>query len=357
MPPIIVLIGGFLGAGKTTLILAAARELQRRGLRSAAILKDQGLDLVDTRLAAANGIDTDQVVGGCFCCRFSDLVQSALRLREHSPDVIFAEAVGSCTDICATTLHPLKLSYSREFGVSPFTVLVDPQQAQSLAAGDADTEWSFLFHKQIEEADLICLNKVDRHSDFPDLRGAPLRYISALTGEGVPEWLDEILAGEAPAGARILDIDYERYARAEASLAWLNCRAALELETPLSPAVVVGPLLEGLDEALSAAGLQIAHLKIMDDAPSGYVKAAITRNREEPSAQGMLDASPSVIHELLLNVRAAGDPETLRLLVEQQLGAIPGTVELQSMECFRPSPPVPERRIAGRELSPVKVDL
>ena len=291
MRPIIVPIGGFLGAGKTTLILAAARELQRRGLRAGAILNDQGLDLVDTRLAAAHGIDTDQVAGGCFCCRFSDLVSAAFRLREHAPHVIFAEAVGSCTDISATTLQPLKLSYGGEFRVAPYSVLVDPERAQAFAAGDGRPDWFFLFRNQIDEADLICFTKADRNSQFPALRGAPLRYLSAVTGQGVSEWLDEILGGEVPAGGRILDVDYERYTRAEAALAWLNCRAVVRLETPLSPALVVGPLLEGLDAALSAAALEIAHLKIMDDTPSGYLKAAITGNREEPSVQGMLDAS------------------------------------------------------------------
>jgi hypothetical protein len=346
MRPIIVPLGGFLGAGKTTLILAAARELQRRGMRSAAILNDQGGDLVDTRLAGASGIDADQVAGGCFCCRFSELVEAAMRLREHAPDVIFAEAVGSCTDISATTLQPLKLSYSGEFRVAPYSVLVDPQRARAFAA-DASSDWGFLFQNQIDEADLICFTKADRYTDFPDLQGAPLRYLSALTGQGVSEWLDEILAGQIPAGSRILDIDYEHYARAEASLAWLNCRAIVKLETPLSPALVVGPFLEQLDEALSAAGLTIAHLKIMDDTPSGYLKAAITGNSELPSVQGMLDASPGAVHELLVNVRAGGEPHTLRRLVEEQLAKIPGTVELQSMECFSPAPPRPERRLAS----------
>ena len=48
--PWVVLVGGFLGSGKTTLILAAARELERRGLRSAMVWNDQGGDLVDSRL-------------------------------------------------------------------------------------------------------------------------------------------------------------------------------------------------------------------------------------------------------------------------------------------------------------------
>jgi G3E family GTPase len=66
--PAIVVVGGFLGAGKTTLILAAARVLQARGVRTAVILNDQGGELVDTRLAEAQGVAADQVTGGCFCC-------------------------------------------------------------------------------------------------------------------------------------------------------------------------------------------------------------------------------------------------------------------------------------------------
>ena len=48
--PQLVVVGGFLGAGKTTLILAAARLLAERGLRSAIILNDQSESLVDTEL-------------------------------------------------------------------------------------------------------------------------------------------------------------------------------------------------------------------------------------------------------------------------------------------------------------------
>ena len=54
--PLLVFVGGFLGAGKTTLILAGARELERRGFRTAAILNDQGDSLVDTQLARAQGL-------------------------------------------------------------------------------------------------------------------------------------------------------------------------------------------------------------------------------------------------------------------------------------------------------------
>src|SRR5689334_14194008 len=134
--PVLVPLGGFLGAGKTTLILSASRLLQAQGLKPAAILNDQGAELVDTRHVQENGIEAGQVSGGCFCCRFSDLIESAAALRSYAPDVIFAEAVGSCTDISATTLQPLKLHYSHEFRLAPYSVLVDPAQAEVLTAQD-----------------------------------------------------------------------------------------------------------------------------------------------------------------------------------------------------------------------------
>jgi G3E family GTPase len=72
--PWIVLVGGFLGAGKTSLILAASKVLLARGVRCAVILNDQGDELVDTRHVAQRGVASREVTGGCFCCRYSDLV-------------------------------------------------------------------------------------------------------------------------------------------------------------------------------------------------------------------------------------------------------------------------------------------
>src|SRR5271168_1248320 len=134
--PWIVVVGGFLGAGKTTLLLAAARELKERGLRSAVVMNDQGDALVDTQSASIQEIPHGEVTGGCFCCRFSDLVHVLDDLRAFSPDVIFAEPVGSCTDISATTLQPLH-DFSNRYRLGPFTVLVDPQRAYELLSAEA----------------------------------------------------------------------------------------------------------------------------------------------------------------------------------------------------------------------------
>lgn len=344
--PHLVIVGGFLGAGKTTLILAAAKILADRGMRSAIILNDQGESLVDTELARLNGFEAGEVTGGCFCCRFSELIRIAEQLREHSPDVIFAEPVGSCTDLSATILQPIQEAYREEFQLAPLTLLVDPRRAEQLQ----DPDIAFLFQKQLEEADLVCFTKSDLYSDTPSLEGIRARQISARTGQGVAAWLDEIMSGKLTLGGTILDIDYERYAQAEAALAWLNAEAELESDPPLSPAMLLGPFLEHLDRELTQAGILIVHLKVLDHAESGSLKAALCGNGEEPAVEGALDASPAFRHRLLLNLRASGKPASVRAIVERALGSLPRQVRELRLHCFSPVAPKPERRVTKARL-------
>jgi hypothetical protein len=171
--------------------------------------------------------------------------------------------------------------------------------------------------------------------------------MSPLTGEGVDAWLDEVLGTHERAGGKILEIDYQRYARAEAALAWMNCRVVVMLAEELTPSFVVGPLLENIDAILTAHKIRIAHLKVMDECSSGYVKASIVRNGEEPFVQGILDASPAAGHELLLNLRAIAEPDVLRRLVEDELAKLAGSVTITNMQCFSPAAPQPEYRLSS----------
>src|SRR5271155_1458222 len=288
--PWVVLVGGFLGSGKTTLILAAARELQRRGLRSAMVWNDQGQDLVDSRYAALSGMRSGEVTGGCFCCRLSELIDAIGELRAYAPDVILAEPVGSCTDLSATVLRPL-LEYSDSYRLSPLTVLVDPLRARIMLEEEADPDMRFLFDKQLEEADLVCFTKSDLYQEYPEMGSPNIRQLSAKSGQGVAAWLNEVLSGTIATGDHALEIDYGEYARAEAALAWLNLRAVFEPEAGLSPAMLLGPLLDDLDAALTARKIPIAHLKAIVTSSTGFIKAAICGNGEEPIVEGDLNAS------------------------------------------------------------------
>jgi hypothetical protein len=323
MKPVVAVIGGFLGAGKTTLILAAAALLQRQGVQVAVVLNDQGDDLVDTHLVQSQGIPADQVAGGCFCCRFPDLIDALDRLADAAPEVIFAEAVGSCTDIVATTLRPLLRDYPARFRVAPLTVLVNANQ------NFVDQDLQFLYTNQVTEADVLIA--------WGDTLPSGARSVDAVTGEGVAEWLAEILAGTHPVAVRALTLDYERYAAAEASLAWLNARVTAAAIPAISPAMLVGPLLD----RLSASVPNIVHLKLFVQCDTGYLKAALTASNADPTVEGTLDASPSTEHEILLNVRALADPTELRSIIQHELAKLPAHLTWHHIQSFRPAAPVP----------------
>jgi Ni2+-binding GTPase involved in maturation of urease and hydrogenase len=337
-------VGGFLGSGKTSLILSAVRILGKRGLRCAVILNDQGIDLVDTRHAEIEGVLAREVTGGCFCCRLSDLMSLIEELRARDVDVIFAEPVGSCTDISATVFGPLREEFAR-YRIAPFTVLVDPSRATEMRGENADSPLAFLFQKQLQEADLVCMTKADLYPDAESLPGVDARFLSAKTGQGVSEWLDEILSGALEAGKTTLEIDYAQYARAEAALAWLNLSFTLEPAVPISPALAIGPFFDGLHDALTDAGISIAHLKLFDRSPSGWLKVAVCANGQVPAVEGNLDASPAARHELLVNLRAKGDPAQVQQVVEEQLQRLKGKKLDMHLDCFSPAPPMPERRV------------
>jgi len=341
--PWLVPVGGFLGAGKTTLILAAARVLAGRGVKCAAILNDQGGDLVDSAWVEAQGVKSSAVTGGCFCCRFSDLIDAAEQVRVLEPHVIFAEPVGSCTDLSATILQPLKREFGDVYRLAPLTVVMDSGRA---IEGVDDPNIGFLFERQLAEADLVLMNKSDLYSQSAEVPGGEVRYASALTGAGVSEWIDEILGGSLPVGGKLLEIDYQQYARAEAALGWLNWSATLRLSPALSPAALVGPWLDGLQQALNSAGGRIAHLKIFDQTPNTYLKAALTSDTGDPVVEGDLAASPETEHTVRLNLRAVIGAAALRELFSTALLRLPGDRFDERLQCFSPAPPQPEHRYA-----------
>ena len=99
------------------------------------VANDQAADLVDTEILKETGSQVEEVAGGCFCCRFPDMIGAMERLvgEGASADVLIGEPVGSCTDLSATVLQPLKKLHGQQFEVAPFSVLVDGNQVRVLA--------------------------------------------------------------------------------------------------------------------------------------------------------------------------------------------------------------------------------
>ncbi|MBB4907562.1 GTP-binding protein [Actinophytocola algeriensis] len=293
-------VSGFLGAGKTTTLLAAARELRARGHRPAIVTNDQGRDLVDTRLARTVTDAVGEVLDGCFCCRFTDLADVTTALVADGADVVLAEAVGSCTDLRATVVRPLREYHGDTLRVAPLTTVVDPLRyrafARSWAAGH-DDDTAYLYAHQVAEADVLALNKVDLLgagltpllSDLgrrnPSARVVPYSARSGSVGRLVDMWL---AAGDVEDRADEA-LDYDRYAAAEAALAWLNHEVTVS--GPFSPGRWTRVALASLSRA--AAGTLVGHAKVTVETGEGLAKGSVTTAGAAPALDlpGPLSAS------------------------------------------------------------------
>jgi Ni2+-binding GTPase involved in maturation of urease and hydrogenase len=356
----LVPVGGFLGSGKTTLLRRAAERFSADGKRVALIANDQAPNLVDTELLRRQGIATGEVAGGCFCCRFDQLVASIGALADSSKaQIILAEPVGSCTDLSATVIRPLRRLYGNAVKVAPFTVLVDPGRlleafSERNSRKFADSVY-YILRKQLEEADAIVINKADLLSDIELARmeelvkqqfpGTPVIAISARTGRGFDSWL--ALLGEGrPAGERAIDVDYDMYAEGEAVLGWLNARVELACTNGCDWTVLSASFLQEMQQKLVASGCEAAHIKILLEAPGGWVSGNFTGLAESPWVSGEVAGQPGDA-SLLVNARAQLDPEALRAIFEASLRDCSATAcapRILSLDCFKPGRPVPTHR-------------
>lgn len=363
-----VMIGGFLGAGKTTAVARLAQRLAGQGLRVGLITNDQGSDLVDTAMLRARGFATEEIPGGCFCCRFNSLVEAANRLTAATrPDVFVAEPVGSCTDLVATVSYPLRRIYGDHFSIAPLSVLVDPIRAQRVLGLEPGGRFSdkvlYIYRKQLEEADLIVINKTDL-LDAPQrsaLREALRRHypraeileVSARHGDGVDGWFDRLTSAE-PTARTAMAMDYEVYAQGEALLGWLNGTVELASPEPFDGNQTLRELARRLQQLLNAEGAEVAHLKMTlspDDGWNDLAVVNLVRNDFVPELSQELADRVERGH-LIINLRAEAEPETLRAAVERALADLraqqpPLTVSLDHLEHFKPGKPQPTHRLAS----------
>ena len=362
MTPRFIMIGGFLGAGKTTTIARLAKHYQSLGKKVGIVTNDQATDLVDTNLLRSQGFDVGEVAGSCFCCNFNALTDTVEKLgTDERPDVIIAEPVGSCTDLVATVIRPLQQIYSVPFDIAPYGVIMKPSHGIKILRGDRKGGFSpqgeYIFRKQIEEADFVILNRIDELSaleigaltqlveaNFP---GMPCIHMSAVTGEGFDVFCDQ-LDKPGAYGSRVMNVDYDVYAEGEAELGWLNAQVSLQAKSPFELDSFLLKLLSEIRASLNGLSAEIAHLKVIGMHDGRFAVANIVSSASEPSLSIGSNSLTSVA-DVVVNARVAIDPETLTQSVKTCLLSLCDSlnidVSINTLQSFRPGRPVPTHRL------------
>ena len=158
MPVPILLVAGFLGAGKTTVVnhlLAHAG-----GKRIAAVVNDFGAINIDAELIAGASDGVVSLANGCICCSLEgDLLRTlaALLRRRPQPEAIVIETSGVAdpTDIVRNLMDPV---IWKEAPLETVLCVVDATSPVE-ALGDA------LLQSQLRAADVVALSKVDLADD------------------------------------------------------------------------------------------------------------------------------------------------------------------------------------------------
>jgi G3E family GTPase len=363
-----IMIGGFLGAGKTTSLAKLAGHLTRQGLRVGLITNDQGSALVDTAMLRAKGFATEEIPGGCFCCRFNSLVDAAEKLTTATrPDVFIAEPVGSCTDLVATVTYPLRRIYGDNFTIAPLSVIVDPVRALRVLGLEHGGKFSdkvlYIYRKQLEEADLIVINKCDlidatrsarlRQALAENYSSAELFEVSARLGTGLDSWFARITSSEQQARA-VMAVDYETYAEGEALLGWLNATVDVSSASAIDGNALLRQLAKGIQESMRANGFEIAHLKMTLDPDDGLGDLGVINlvGSDFVAELGQELSEPLQNGQLILNIRAEVAPEILRDAVNAAVNTSAQaqaslTLKIVHLEYFRPGKPVPTHRVSA----------
>jgi len=285
----------------------------------------------------------------------NDLIQAA------NPGIIMGEPVGSCTDLSATVLQPLKDRLADQFDLAPFTVLIDPTRLRDALdkspLNPLHSSARYILRKQLEEADIIALNKADQIavSEFEKLEDVlrnqfprtPLLAMSALEGAGVAQWLERVQR-QSPVGQTIAEVDYDTYAEGEAVLGWLNATASLSPKEHIEWGPWSLGLMEGLQRTFASKSAEIAHMKMLIVSPNNQsLSANLTSSKGKVSVRGQLSGSTPTT--MVFNARVQMFPEELQFTVGEHLKAQCGDkIQLQigAIQSLSPGRPQPVHRYA-----------
>jgi len=170
----LLLITGFLGSGKTTLILQLAQAAIERDRRVAILVNEIGEIGIDNQLMKQLDMNVWELLNGCICCTLSaDLVSTLQTLdADYAPDMVIIEPSGAADP--RSILSALPYYKGKPLEAIRTVSVVDPQRLAILIE-----VLTPLVTSQIQNADLILVSKADLASpDELEFAGQTARSIN-----------------------------------------------------------------------------------------------------------------------------------------------------------------------------------
>lgn len=355
MEPIrFMVVSGFLGAGKTTTMIALAEHMNETYGETAIIANDLGANLVDTSLTQTTGCTVAEIGNDCICYQMDSVVDQLRRLRDkHDAVFVMSDIPGCGVGALDHVYHTLAADHADEFTLSPFTVIVDPERLRMIMPEKADInlpeELVYLLKLQLEEADLVVLNKcdlltqadVERYVTFlkTAVPEVPLFCISARERTGIAELAQFITSHES--ALKNFNVRYdEKFNQAEAKLTWYNRRVYLKTNSgeAIDMNTVIDDLIEEIRMGLIERKRNVPHLKTFATSGEGDFNKASLIGVDYDTEYAQQFAQPHENLRMIINARAVCESRPMARLMDDALDEVCDRYDLDCQvfftECF-----------------------
>jgi G3E family GTPase len=152
----VLVIGGFLGSGKTTTVLRLGRDFSNAGNKVAIIVNEIGEVGIDGDVISKYGLQTTELTSGCICCSLKVNMKTTISLlmRDYKPDILLIEPTGiAFPQIIKNEINLMDL---KDTTIQPLVTLIDGSRFKQLMK-----EVKHFAMRQIIDAEVLGINKID----------------------------------------------------------------------------------------------------------------------------------------------------------------------------------------------------